>query len=339
MALAGYEPGAQRPDALKLNTNECAWPPAPGVEAAALAAVEGLPRYPDPRATALCAAAAERYGVSSAQVLAGNGSDDCLTMIFRAHLAPGDVVAAPAPTYGLYRTLAGVQGARYVAVDYGPDWALPDLAVTGARLALVAHPNNPSGTLAEIDALRRLADRLDGVLVVDEAYVDFAEGEAGPCSVLPLLSEHANLIVLRTFSKSFGLAGARLGLLFAHADLVTQYAKVKDSYNVDSFAQAAGLAALADRAWHGDVVARTLAERARLEAALTARGWRWPRSFANFLLCHVGPEAERLYRALETDGILVRWWSQPALRETLRITVGRPEHTDRLLAALDRHLR
>ncbi|MCB9536663.1 MAG: histidinol-phosphate transaminase [Myxococcales bacterium] len=337
VALEGYVPGAQRADALKLNTNECAWPASPRVAEAVQAVVDGLVRYPDPLATALRVDAARHYGVTPEQVLAGNGSDDCLTMLFRAHLAPGDVVAAPDPTYGLYRTLAGVQGARYVGVPYGEGWAVPDLAATGARLALVAHPNNPSGTLAEVDALRRLADRLEGVLVVDEAYVDFAEAARGPCSLIPYLGAHPNLVVLRTFSKSFGLAGARLGLLFAHPALVAQYAKVKDSYNVDSFAQAAGRAALADTAHHRDVVARTLDERARLAAALAAFGWTFPDSDANFLLCHVGPDAERLYRALGDEGVLVRWWSRPDLRACLRISVGRPEHTDRLLDALRRH--
>jgi histidinol-phosphate aminotransferase len=337
VALEGYVPGAQRPDALKLNTNECAWPASPRVTEAVEAVVDGLVRYPDPLATALREDAARHYGVTAEQVLAGNGSDDCLTMLFRAHLAPGDVVAAPDPTYGLYRTLAGVQGARYVGVPYDADWAVPDLAATGARLALVAHPNNPSGTLADVDALRRLADRLEGVLVVDEAYVDFAEAARGPRSLIPHLDAHPNLVVLRTFSKSFGLAGARLGLLFAHPALVAQYAKVKDSYNVDSFAQAAGRAALADTAHHRDVVQRTLAERDRLAAALAAFGWTFPRSDANFLLCHVGPDAERLYRALSDEGVLVRWWGRPDLRDCLRISVGRPEHTDRLLDALRRH--
>ena len=332
LAMHGYVPGAQDPGALKLNTNECPWPPSPAVRAAALCTLDQLPRYPDPQATALREAAAERYGVDAAQVLAGNGSDDCLTVLFRAHLRPGDRVVSPDPTYGLYGTLAAIQGAEHVRVPYDAEWILPDLCGVGARMAIVTSPNNPSGTLAGTDAVRHLCERFDGPVVVDEAYVDFA----GPgASLLAHLDDHPNLVVLRTFSKSFSLAGARLGLLFAHRDAVAEYGKVKDSYNVGLFAQAAGVAALKDAAYHRQVVGEVIAERARLAAALGARGWTWPESHANFLLCQVGPEAERVYRGLGEQGVLVRWWGTARLRERLRISVGLPEHTDRLLTALD----
>lgn len=331
--MRGYTPGEQRSGCLKLNTNESPWPPSPRVAEAVTREVDRLRIYPDPLATPLLDAAARRYGVDAACIVAGNGSDDCLTMLFRAHLEAGDTVACPSPTYGLYGTLAEIQGAELRPVPYRDGWGLPDLAVVGARLTLVVQPNNPSGTIAPPDAVRALADRTDGVLVVDEAYVDFA-GEGA--SLLPYLTEHPNLVVLRSFSKSFGLAGVRLGLLFAHPSLAAEYRKVKDSYNVDRLAVRAGVAALDDTAHHAEMVRRVVTERARLAELLTGRfGWTFPEPRANFLLCEVGPSAERVYRALADRDILVRWWPTQELREHLRITVGRPTDTDRLVAALD----
>ncbi len=332
-AMRGYTPGEQRAGCLKLNTNESPWPPSPRVAEAVAHEVDRLPVYPDPLATPLLEAASRRYGVPPECIIAGNGSDDCLTMLFRAHLEPGDAVACPSPTYGLYGTLAEIQGAELRPVPYRSDWGLPDLAVVGARLTLVVQPNNPSGTIAPSDVVRALAERTDGVVVVDEAYVDFAGDGA---SLLPYLAEHPNLVVLRSFSKSFGLAGVRLGLLFAHPSLVTEYRKVKDSYNVDRLALRAGVAALDDVAHHAEMVRRVTSERARLGRMLTDRyGWSFPEPRANFLLCRVGPSAEHVYRALADRDILVRFWPKPELREHLRITVGRPADSDRLVAALD----
>ncbi|HXI58378.1 MAG TPA: histidinol-phosphate transaminase [Polyangia bacterium] len=337
-AMPGYTPGEQVPGAIKLNTNECAYPPSPRVmETLGRIADNSLRLYPDPVSRKLREAAAARYGVSPEQVLAGNGSDDCLTILYRAFLAPGDRVICPWPTYGLYDTLATLQGAAMTTTPFAFSederrWLLPPpLAGDPAKLILIANPNNPSATLIPVDELRRLADQTSGILVVDEAYIDFAAGQA---SILPWLDQHPNVIVLRTFSKSFSLAGARLGLLFAAPPLVAQLNKVKDSYNVNVLTQALGTVALEDRAYHEDVVRRTVAERLRLEDALRALNLRWPESEANFLLVDVGDEAEATYRALKREGILVRWWDTPELATRLRITVGKPEENDRLIAAL-----
>ena len=336
--MAGYTPGEQVRDCLKLNTNECAWGPAPAV-LDALGALQlhgdSLRLYPDPVARGLCEAAAEVYQVNADQVLAGNGSDDCLTIIYRAFLGAGARVACPWPTYGLYDTLAALQGIEIVHVDYrvtATTWELPEaLARQGAKLVLVANPNNPSATLTPVDDLRRLAERVDGIVVVDEAYADFA---APGSSLLPFLDEHPNLIVLRTFSKSYALAGARLGLLFAQAPLVSELMKVKDSYNVNHLTQLLGIAALNARAYHRELVQKTLVERSRLERELAALGWTWPQSAGNFLLCEVGPRAAELYQGLKARGVLVRFWNKPGLSTKLRITVGQPAWTDRLLSVL-----
>jgi histidinol-phosphate aminotransferase len=338
--MPGYTPGEQIADLTKLNTNEGAFPPSPRVRAALGAiADESLRLYPDPTSSGLRGVAAARYGVAPEEILAGNGSDDCLTILYRGFLDAGDRVACPWPTYGLYSTLAALQGAELVRLPFvvqGRRLALPaDLARQRAKMIILANPNNPTATLIPVDALRALCDAAaDAVVVVDEAYVDFALAAGIDASMLPYLRQHENLIVLRTMSKSFSLAGARLGLLFAAAPIIEALTKVKDSYNVNAITQAIGIAALEDRAYFDDGVRRTLAERARLEAALSGLGLTWPESAANFLLVEIGARAEQTYLALKQKGLLVRWWSAPELRTKIRISVGKPDDNDRLLAAL-----
>jgi histidinol-phosphate aminotransferase len=339
--MQGYVPGEQVATAVKLNTNEGAYPPSPRVMAT-LAAIadESLRLYPDPVSRGLREAAAARYGVSANQVLAGNGSDDCLTILYRTFLDAGDRVACPSPTYGLYDTLASIQGAVLATVPFRQSarrWELPaeGLRNQRAKMIILANPNNPSATLVPVDELRRLADAAaDAIVVVDEAYVDFALAAGVDASILPYLDAHPNLVVLRSFSKSYSLAGARLGLMFASPALCDEMTKVKDSYNVNAITQAIGVAALGDRAHQDELLRRTLDERARLEAALAEMGATWPESGANFVLAEFGERAEGIYRTLKDGGLLVRWWASPELRTKLRITVGRPDENERLIAAL-----
>ncbi|MES1209615.1 MAG: histidinol-phosphate transaminase [Pseudomonadota bacterium] len=344
-AMPAYTPGEQIADLTKLNTNEGAHPPSPRVMAA-LAAIAGdaLRLYPDPVSRKLRQTAAARFGVTAGQVLAGNGSDDCLTILYRAFLDPGQRVACPWPTYGLYDTLASLQGAELVRLPFVADEAgqlrLPaDLARQRAKMIILANPNNPTSTLVPVAALRALCDEArDASVVVYEAYVDFALAAGMDASMLPYLDAHPNLVVLRTLSKSYSLAGARLGLLFASAPLVAALMKVKDSYNVNVISQALGVAALEDRDYYDDCVRRTVAERARLEAALTAMGLPYPEPAANFVLVEFGERARELYEALKNEGLLVRWWPAPELRTKLRVTVGKPAENDRVIAALRKHL-
>ena len=288
-------------------------------------------------------AAAARFGVTAAQVLAGNGSDDCLTILYRAFLGPGERVACPWPTYGLYDTLASLQGAQLVRVPFvaeGRRLTLPpSLAQQGAKMIILANPNNPTSTLVPVAELRALCERVpDTLVVVDEAYVDFALAAGLDASMLPFLDAHPNLIVLRTMSKSYSLAGARLGLLFAAAPLVEQLVKVKDSYNVNVISQALGVAALEDRAYYEACVRATVQERTRMEAAIAPLGLAFPEPAANFLFVDLGERAQHMYETLKREGLLVRWWSAPELRTKLRITVGKPAENDRILAALRKHL-
>lgn len=338
-ALGGYTTGEQQPGFTKLNTNECAYPPSPAVRRA-LAGVtnESLRLYPDPTSRRLREVASARFGVPADGILVGNGSDDCLTVAYRTFLRPGDRVACPWPSYGLYHTLAAIQGASLVPVAYRREdtrWNFPaELAAAGARLVLVANPNNPSSTLTPVGELLALADALDGILVIDEAYVDFALPTDPDASLLPHLEQHPNVIVLRTFSKSYSLAGARLGLMFAAPALVAQMNKVKDSYNVNALTQAMGVAALEDRDYHTEIVSRTVLERARLEHELASFGWTWPEARGNFLLCQVGPRARAMCEVLRQEKILVRYWDTPELCESIRITVGTRDQNDAMTAVL-----
>jgi len=335
-ALHAYEPGEQPSpddDVIKLNTNENPYPPSPR----ALAVLrdideERLRRYPDPYATEFRASAADVLGIDPGWILVGNGSDDILTMLMRSVSDTGRAVAYPVPTYALYRTLAQIQNAPVVEVGFGDAYDLPvdTLVESRAALTLVASPNSPSGNRIPNEVLSDLAGRIDGVLVIDEAYVDFATGNA-----LELARRHENVLVLRTLSKGQALAGLRLGFAVAAPTLIAGLAKVKDSYNVDAVSVRVGAAAYRDVAYCHEMVARVCASRQRLATALAHLGFHiWP-SEANFLLARpANGQAKTTYEALKADGILVRYFDTPGLDDKLRITVGTDAQNDRLLATL-----
>lgn len=336
--LAAYVPGeqpARGSKVIKLNTNENPYPPSP----AALAALrdfdgERLRRYPDSMATEFRQVVAEVLGVPVDWVLAGNGSDELLTMLLRAMVGPGDVVAYPMPTYVLYRTLTEIQDGRRVEVAHDEDYHLPaeELAAAGAALTLVASPNSPSGTLYSADELGELAAAVRGVLVIDEAYVDFAGADC-----LALVRRRGNVVVLRTLSKGYSLAGLRVGFAVAQPSLLEGLRKVKDSYNVGALACAVGAAAFADQAHKVANAEKVKASRAKLAEELAATGYRvWP-SESNFLLARPpAGGAARVYQALKDRGILVRYFQQPRLDDKLRITVGTDRQNAALIEALKR---
>jgi histidinol-phosphate aminotransferase len=333
--MAGYVPGEQPRDAsgiTKLNTNENPYPPSPRVAEAISGALDGRLRlYPDPVGTAFRRAAARLHGVGPDMILAGNGSDDLLTILTRAFAGPGDPVVYPSPSYILYRTLIELQDARPVEVPFSADWTLdPALfARTGARLAFLANPNSPSGTVLPPERVAELAQALPCPLVVDEAYADFADSHC-----IGLVAEHPNVIVTRTLSKGYGLAGLRLGYLIARPEIVAGLIKVKDSYNCDSLSLVGGLAALEDQGYLASTRAKILATRRRLTEAMRAKGYRVPESQANFVWCAGGPPASGVYEALKARKILVRLMRYAGHDDGLRITVGTDEQIDRLLEAL-----
>jgi histidinol-phosphate aminotransferase len=335
--MAPYKPGEQ-PRAnerlIKLNTNENPYPPSPRVRRAVARAVSASLRlYPAPRGDEFVQAASRLYRVPADMILAGNGSDELLAMIFRATVGGADTVAYPVPTYSLYDTLADVQEARVVRIATGPAFEvpIPALARVRARLTIVCNPNSPSGIFTPVSEIAMLARRLRGrMLVVDEAYVDFARDNA-----MRLLRGNPNLVILRTLSKSYSLAGMRLGLCFAHPRVIAELLKVKDSYNLSRIALAAGAAALEDADWmrrNVELVRKTRAETAR---KLCALGFEVPPSEANFVLARMaGRDMAPVARALRRAGILVRHFATPVLRDALRISIGKPAEMRRLVAAL-----
>jgi len=336
-AMEGYVPGAQPRGRtyIKLNANENPYPPSPAVITALReAAGDSLRLYPDAVATTLRERIAALHGLVPEQVLVGNGSDDLLTMILRSFVGAGDRVVAPRPTYPLYEVLVAIQGGTMHWVDFPEDFSLPpELATAGGKVTFVANPNSPSGTWVEPEAIAELAGRLDGVLVIDEAYVDFADGDC-----LGLLGRFANVMVLRSFSKSYSLAGVRLGYALASAEIVRGLAKVKDSYNVNRFAVAAGVAALDDREHMLANVARIRGERSRLTEALASLGLAVYPSHANFVAARcTSPSAKAVGAALAERGILIRTFGDPRLEDWVRITVGTPQHNDLVLAEI-KHL-
>jgi len=325
-ALAGYTPGEQPRGGrlIKLNTNENPYPPSGRIaEAVARAAGEGLELYPSAMADELRERAASHYGVRAEQVLAGNGSDEILSICLRACVDVGDRVAYTTPTYSLYRTLCEIAGAEVVEV---PSRFCADLADTGARVCFVCNPNSPLGYGVPAAEIEALAGSVDGLVVSDEAYVDF-----GDTSAIGLVGKVPNLLVVRTFSKSFSLAGARLGLAFADAGLIAELAKVKDSYNVSRLAIAAGVAALDDHETMVSSVARVRATRERVAGRLREGGYDVPDSSANFLWVGCGDGARDLYQSLRQGGVLVRYFDAEGLRGGVRVTIGTDEHMDRFL--------
>jgi histidinol-phosphate aminotransferase len=336
-AMQGYTPGEQpREDGyIKLNTNENPYGPSPRVLAALRQAVNSTLRlYPEPLSDTLRSVAASVYRVKMENIIVGNGSDELLSMVMRSFVEPGGRVAFPTPTYSLYETLIEIQGGIKSAVPYGAEFTVPDaLSAQRAPLTFLCNPNSPSGTLASLSAIDRLARAVAGVLVVDEAYIDFAEGEG--TSALPLIRELPNLVVLRTFSKSFSLAGMRIGLAFAAQEIIAGMIKVKDSYNVNRLSLVAATAALQDLPWMGRNVRRIQESRRKLTAAAKRLGFDVLPSEANFVLIRKrGENLKELYESLKQQKILVRYFDVPELRDSLRVTVGTPRQVAALRRAL-----
>jgi histidinol-phosphate aminotransferase len=332
--MHGYAPGEQPQDKryIKLNSNENPYPPSPRViEALRQALGDDLRLYPDPVANRLRDAAAAVYGFQREHILVGNGSDDLLTMLMRTFVDPGEAVAFPTPTYSLYDVLVAMQAGQVIQVPYPPDFSIPPaLAEVEAKLTFLCHPNAPSGVLHPLSQVEAAARRVRGVLVIDEAYVDFADETA-----LALVHQYPHVVVLRTFSKSFSLAGMRIGLAFGSPELISELMKVKDSYNIDRLSIVAAVAALEDYPWMRRHVEKIRATRTRLMTGLRELGYFVYDSQTNFVLARkAGVKQKGMYFGLKDRGILVRYFSTPDLSDCLRITVGTDEQIAQLLAAM-----
>ncbi len=339
--MAAYVPGEQprRGGVIKLNTNENPYPPSPRVAEAIAAELAGggasLRLYPDPEAYGLRLAAGEVYGFDPDRILCGNGSDELLAMIARAFLGEGGKAVFPYPTYSLYSTICEIQGASAAACEYPRDFRFPE-ALFSARgdVLFLCNPNSPSGSFILQRDVEKLARSFDGLVVVDEAYAEFAGSDC-----LDLARRMENVVAIRSFSKSHSLAGLRLGLLFGPERIVAGLRKVKDSYNLDRLTLAAGEAAVKDVEWMKANVAKIRATRSRLISRLRAIGLETLDSAANFVMTRLpGDRARKAYEFLKSRNILVRYFDSRLLHDALRITVGTDAETDAMLAAMEEFL-
>jgi len=260
-----------------------------------------------------------------------NGGDELLSIAFRAFCDKNRPVAYPVPTYSLYPVLAGLQNCRAIEVPFDSEFNLPaKLAGAGAALTIVCNPNAPTGTFIDVDELASFADELDGALLIDEAYVDFAEADC-----INLVKDLDNVIILRSMSKGYGLAGLRFGYAIAQPDLIAGLMKVKDSYNVDALAIALAAAAIKDQKYFKENVEKVKKERKRLTERLRELNFEVPESSANFVLAAGrNCNASEIYDKLVQRNIYVRFFDLPAIDDKLRITVGTSEQNDRLILAL-----
>lgn len=339
--MAGYVPGLQPAPGeklVKLNTNENPFPPSPRVLSALREAVDASLRlYPSPDGRGLREAAAETYGLSPDRVLCANGSDEALAIVMRTFLDQGDAVAWFQPSYSLYPVLAEITGAGREEIPLPRPARREDVARMSvprpkAKVFLLTTPNAPYGFQFPTEWIRRLLDSYGGIVVADEAYVDFA-----PESSLPLLADHPNLLVVRTLSKSYSLAGMRAGLVFAHPVLIAEMAKVKDSYNMGRLAQVAAREALRDAEYFRQTRDRILAVRQSFSRRLIGLGFAVLPSDANFVFAVApsGTTAEALHRKLLDNGFLVRHFGAPEIADGLRISIGTEEDMNGLAEAVE----
>ena len=331
--------GRDPDDIIKLDANENPYGPPPRVRAV-LADLSYVHIYPDPESRALRTTLADLTGLSADLLLAGAGADELVDLTMRLFLQPGNAILNCPPTFGMYAFDAVISGARVISVPRRSDFSLDLDAVEEAvyrhcpKLIFIASPNNPDGGwLPDADMERLLA--LPIVVVLDEAYIEFAGMELGRIRQVP---HHDNLIVLRTFSKWAGLAGLRVGYGAFPPALMPYLWKIKQPYTVSVAASTAAIAALEDRAWLEQKVALIVEERERLVRLLKDIPYLRPYpSRSNFVLCQVvGRDARQLKLALEREGILIRYFDKPRLSAHIRISVGKPDHTDALIAALRR---
>ena len=343
-AMASYRPGKSAAqaedehgitDAIKLASNENPYPPVPAVVEAIAAAAGDVNRYGDHRATDLRAAIAGWLDVDVDRVAAGCGSVGLLQQLLLAYVDPGDEVVYPWPSFEAYPIDVQLTGGVEVTVplvDHTFDLEAVAAAVTDrTKLVLLANPNNPTGTAVHVDQLRRLVEQVPGdvLVVVDEAYREFVTADLGD-PITDLQPGHPNVVVLRTFSKAFGLAALRTGYAVADPEVVVELDKVLIAFAVNHLAQVASLAAIAARDEVQAVVDRITAERDRVVASLRADGWDLPDAHANFVYLPLGSQTDVVFPEMEKRGVVVR----PFPGVGMRVTIGTPAQNDRFLATL-----
>ena len=342
--MSGYSSGEQPDDkkTIKLNTNENPYPPAPEIQTAiSNFCSEDLRRYPPPTADKFRDLAATLHSVARDNIIATRGGDELLRLLITTYVDPGQPIGMTDPTYSLYPVLAQIQNCPIVKIPLNNDWSLPSdfakqINAAGCKLTFLVNPQAPSGKLLDTESISTIARELDSVLLIDEAYIDFVSKDY---SSVPLITEHDNLVILRTLSKGFSLAGLRFGYGIAgHSLIAPMLEKTRDSYNLDLFSQIIAENALQYRSFAMANCEKIINQRVKLQALLTGCGLDMEDSETNFLLATV-PEsfcctAEELYQRLKGAGILIRYFSDPRLSDKVRVTVGTMEENNSLISAI-----
>lgn len=335
-AMNGYTPGEQPKvmDLLKLNTNENPYPPCPAVmDGLKDIDAERLRLYPDPSADKLRDAVAEVYNYKCENIIVSNGSDDMLTIAFRAFTDTERSVAFMDPTYSLYPVLADLQGCQCVKIPLKKDFSIDNdflKKAAPANLLIITRPNAPTGNNIALDDMRKICSEFDGIVLIDEAYADFSDDNC-----IDFIHEFSNVIVSRTVSKSYSLAGLRLGFAIANPELIAGMMKVKDSYNVNMLTQYLAELAIRDQQYLNKTVAKITASREKLSKELKALGFEVVNSQSNFLFAAPPDgDGEKLFKALRGQNIIVRYFPGESTGRYIRITIGTEEQLQRLLEFL-----
>jgi len=354
--LDEYVPGEQpkAKNVIKLNTNENPYPPSPKCRAALQAFdYTRLRKYPDPNCDELCAEIAKLNRTTPDRVFVGNGSDEILALAAKCFVENDEKIGSLDPSYSLYKTLAAIRDVEWVGLEderqEGERQETRDLGSRVSRLKsstslfLLTNPNAPTGEFREPSEIAAFAKKFKGVVIVDEAYADFARAN---CMALATAENNRNLMVMRTFSKSYSLAGLRVGYCVGPKDLIRAMYKVKDSYNVDALAHTVALAAIKDQTWMRKNADKVIKSRRRLTAELEKRGWDVIPSESNFVFARPPQrgrdipvasekEAARIFSALRERNIFVRYFRGPKTGDRLRVTIGTETEMKKLLKAID----
>ncbi len=341
--MEGYVPGDQPQDSgwVKLNTNENPYPPSPMVAKAISAELNNLSLYPNPESMPLRNTIAERYDLNVDQIIVGNGSDDILNLLVRTFCGKNELAGTIIPNYTLYPVLAGIQGGSFFTIPYNREFSLPIeiIAESAANIFFLSSPNTPTGVAHTSKDIADLLERFSGILVVDEAYADFAEE-----TMVGLVKQYRNLVITRSLSKSFSLAGLRVGFAFAAPEIINLLDRVRDSYNVNRLSQAGAMAALKDESYYKETIANVIKTREFCAQELKNRAWFFFPSQANFIFTEpvhgekkIGPEvAQSLYEFLYARKILVRLLSSsPLTAGFIRISIGDEKQMEILFETID----
>ncbi len=342
--MQGYAPGEQRDGSqvIKLNTNENPYPASPQVEAALRAIqIESLRRYPPPLANTFRTVAAKLHGVATENIIPTNGGDELLRLLLTTYVDTDETIVISQPSYSLYPVLAEIRGCKLLEIPLRDDWAMPDdfldsLLKSNAKMCILVNPHAPTGALLTDEYLAQLAAGFAGILVIDEAYVDFVDPGLAYDAV-PLVKAFDNVLILRSLSKGYSLAGLRFGYGVGATSLLNPMLyKTRDSYNTDTVSQHLAIAALESVAYARDTWAKVRESRTSLSKALNELGLATSPSQTNFVLCQVPKSigAQPLYLALKERNILVRHFDQHRLQDALRISIGSDSENGALLEAI-----